>query len=130
MLYCKDFEKYQNNQKWEIFDNGKKIYISAIRNENTYSWDGYIKLKINNLYIVDVINKIAHGGIISINEDKLGFGFGTYNDYKPKYDELGYYKCYFSKDKIENFKYWAFPEVKNELEKIASYYKMGEPISS
>ena len=130
MLYCKDFEKYKNSQKWIIFDNGRKIIITAIRNENTYSWDGYIETNINNIYIVDVLNEIAHGGIIYMDDNKLGFGFGQYNDYKPKYEELGYYKQYFSKEKIENFTYWSFPDVKNELEKIASYYKMGEPVSS
>ena len=130
ILYCKDFEKYKNYQEWSFWDNHIEIKIVANRNENTYCWEGYITRIIKNKYLTDIINKISHGGIISMTENTLGFGFATYRDYKPKYDELKYYKNYFSSEKIENLKYWTFPEIKIELEKIASYYKTCEPISS
>jgi len=165
ILYCKDFEKYKNYQEWSFWDNHIEIKIVANRNENTYCWEGYItriiknkyltdiinKIShggiismtentycwegyitriIKNKYLTDIINKISHGGIISMTENTLGFGFATYRDYKPKYDELKYYKNYFSSEKIENLKYWTFPEIKTELEKIAGYYKTCEPISS
>ena len=130
ILYCKDFEKYKNYQEWSFWDNHIEIKIVANRNENTYCWEGYITRIIKNKYLTDIINKISHGGIISMTENTLGFGFATYKDYKPKYDELKYYKNYFSEEKIENLKYWTFPEIKIELEKIAGYYKTCEPISS
>ena len=130
ILYCKDFEKYKNYQEWSFWDNHIEIKIVANRNENTYCWEGYITRIIKNKYLTDIINKISHGGIINMTENTLGFGFATYRDYKPKYDELKYYKNYFSSEKIENLKYWTFPEIKIELEKIAGYYKTCEPISS
>lgn len=130
ILYCKDFEKYKNYQEWSFWDNHIEIKIVANRNENTYCWEGYITRIIKNKYLTHIINKISHGGIISMTENTLGFGFATYRDYKPKYDELKYYKNYFSSEKIENLKYWTFPEIKTELEKIAGYYKTCEPISS
>ena len=64
-----------------------------------------------------------------MDQEKIGFSFSSYTDYKPKYDEMGYYKAYFSKEKIENFRYWSFPEVKQELENIVSYYKICDPVS-
>jgi hypothetical protein len=130
MLYCKDFEMYKSRQEWIFYDNHKKIKIIALRNENTYCWEGYITGNIDNKCLIDVINKLSHGGIINMNENELCFGFATYEDYKPRYEELGYYKKYFSEEKIENFKYWSFLEVKIELEKIASYYKIGDSISA
>ena len=124
MLYCKDFEKYNNYQKWFIFQNGKKINIIAIRNQNTYTWDGYIEYDFENIgvYTLDIINKIAHGGITHMDREKLGFSFSKYNDYKPKYEEMGYYKPYFKNERIEQFKYWSFPEVKSELEYIETSF--------
>lgn len=130
ILYCKDFEKYKNRQEWTFWHNHKEFKMTAVRNEDTYSWQGFITRKIDNPYLIDIIHKIAHGGIVNMRENRLGFSFSIYTDYKPRYEELGYYKEYFDQEKIENFRYWTFPEVKIELEKIATYYKSGEAVSS
>jgi hypothetical protein len=122
VLYCKDFEKYGNFQKWSLKIMGEKIKFYTTRNNNR-TWSGFMELnEKGKKNIIECINEKAHGGIASFSDNSLGFSFSGFYDYKPKYFELGYYSSHLSKNLINDLKYWTFPEVRDEIEKMAFLY--------